>query len=45
MLFEHTPIREIALELGRTEGAVRTRAQQLGISLRELNRQRRSSGR
>jgi hypothetical protein len=38
LLFEHAPISEIARRLGRTEGAVRTRASQIGISLRALKR-------
>ena len=36
LLFARVRVCEIARELGRTEGAVRTRAQQLGISLRAL---------
>jgi hypothetical protein len=38
LLHARAAIPEIARELGRTEGAVRTRAQQLGISLRALRR-------
>jgi hypothetical protein len=36
LLDERVPVKLIALQLGRTEGAVRTRAQQIGVSLREL---------
>jgi hypothetical protein len=38
LLFAHTPVSEIARRLGRTEGAVRTRASQIGISLRALKK-------
>ena len=34
---ENTPTRVIGLKLGRTEDAVRTRAAQLGISLKPTN--------
>ena len=34
---ENTPTRVIGLKLGRTEDAVRTRASQLGISLKPTN--------
>jgi hypothetical protein len=44
LLFAHTPVSEIARRLGRTEGAVRTRASQIGISLRALKRTSRSDG-
>jgi hypothetical protein len=33
----NTPTRVIGLKLGRTEGAVRTRASELGVSLRPTN--------
>ena len=34
---ENTPMRVIGLKLGRTEGAVRTRASEEGISLKPTN--------
>lgn len=34
---ENTPTRVIGLKLGRTEGAVRTRASQEGITLKPTN--------
>lgn len=34
---ENTPTRVIGLKLGRTEGAVRTKASQEGVSLRPTN--------
>ncbi len=34
---ENTPTRVIGLKLGRTEGAVRTRASEEGISLKPTN--------
>lgn len=33
----NTPTRVIGLKLGRTEGAVRTKAQELGVSLKPSN--------
>jgi predicted transcriptional regulator len=36
LLFDRVAVSEIARELGRTEGAIRTRAQQEGISLRAI---------
>ena len=38
LLYARTPIPQIARMLNRTEGAVRTRASQIGISLRALKR-------
>lgn len=34
---QNTPTRVIGLKLGRTEGAVRTRASQAGVSLKPTN--------
>lgn len=34
---ENTPTRVIGLKLGRTEGAVRTKAQETGVSLKPTN--------
>lgn len=34
---QNTPTRVIGLKLGRTEGAVRTRASQSGVSLKPTN--------
>ena len=34
---ENTPTRVIGLKLGRTEGAIRTKAQETGISLKPTN--------
>jgi hypothetical protein len=35
---ENTPTRVMGIKLGRTEGAVRTKAQEEGISLKPTNR-------
>jgi len=34
---ENTPTRVIGLKLGRTEGGVRSKAQELGVSLKPTN--------